>query len=91
MNGLVLALYGIYLIAVGLNGNGNALGEYVSEDAGGYFPWLVAIFVLVLLYEFEATRKITLPFGILLVLNFILQNYGTIENEFRKLAQRAAN
>ena len=85
MNSLFIGLYGVYLLAVGIRGNGGALADLVSADAPKYFPWLLAIIVISVLTEFDATKNLVKPIIMLLVLNFVLRNFDTIKSEVSKI------
>lgn len=71
-------LYGVYLIAVGVNGNSDALISQVEKE-GSYVAWLVAIGVLVVLDDNEKTHKLALPFLGLAVTTFLILNFSTIK------------
>ncbi len=78
MKALAILLYGLYLGAVGVNGKAPDLWDYLKGDAGGYFPWLVAVAVLAALYDYPKTHELVAPFALLLVLALILHRYPDI-------------
>ena len=82
MSGFVLGIYSLYLFAVAISGNSESLIEDVKTDAGDYFPWLIGIFVLVVLYEYQGTRKLVAPFAGLFILNFILRRWDNLSSQF---------
>lgn len=66
---------------VGIRGNAGTLMSDLSQDSPNYLPWLVAIIVIALMSEFDATKDIVKPFAALLLLNFLLKNFSTIKQE----------
>lgn len=70
-------IYGVYLLAVGMNGNAK---EFITdlEKEGGYVAWLVAIGVLVVLDDNPKTHKLAAPFLGLAIATFLVMNYQTI-------------
>lgn len=87
MTSLFLGLYGIYLIAVGAQGNAATLAQMLGEDSPRYVPWLLAIIAIAVLSQYETTEKLVKPFILLLVLNFVLMNFDTIRSEISKIYQ----
>lgn len=85
MNGLILGLYGIYLVIVGVRGETDALLQELQEDMPKFIPWALAIVVLVILSQTEATAKLVKPFIGLLILNFVLMNWANLSAEVNKL------
>lgn len=81
MTSLFVGLYGVYLLMVGIRGNAGTLMSDLSQDSPNYLPWLVAIIVIALMSEFDATKDIVKPFAALLLLNFLLKNFSTIKQE----------
>lgn len=91
MNAMILGAYGLYFIMVGLNGNTDALMENAKSDFPPFVPWAFALGTLVALNEFEATAQVAKPFIFLLVLNFILFNFDTLESEVKTLYRLAGS
>lgn len=87
MNALLLGIFGLYLVGVGFSGNSGKLAEQVKADVPGFVPWAFSLAVILVLSENEATEKFAKPFLFLLVLNFALSNWGTIESQTRTLYQ----
>ncbi len=85
MNGLILGLYGVFLLAVGFQGKSEAMLNEVDKDMPGFIPWALAIVALIVMAQSEATEKVVKPFALLLVLNFVLMNFGNLQSEVRKL------
>lgn len=85
MAGLFLAIYGIFFLLAGARGNAGTLVEYISEDIRPFAPWILSIVVIAILSEFEETKKLVKPFIALLILNFTLRNWGTIESEIKSI------
>lgn len=89
MNGLILGLYGIFLVAVGIRGNSGKLMDELNVDAPKFIPWALAIVALVIAGQSEHTEKVVKPFAFLLVLNFVLMNFSNISAEINKLRNMA--
>lgn len=89
MNGLILGIYGMFLMAVGVRGNSDKLLDELNVDAPKFIPWALAIIALVIMAQAPQTEKVVKPFAFLLVLNFVLSNYGNISSEIRKLIEMA--
>lgn len=83
MNGAILGIYATILFGIVGAGNSATLMDYVKRDMGSYFPWLISILVISILTQFESTKKLVMPFVGLLVLNYFLKNWDTIETQFR--------
>lgn len=89
MNGLILGLYGVFLVAIGINGRSEELLKELDGDMPGFIPWALAIVALVIMAQTEATEKLVKPFTFLLILNFVLMNFGNISSEVNKLRSMA--
>lgn len=85
MNGLVLGLYGIYLVVIGVRGKTDDLQALLAQDLPKFIPWALSIVVLVVMSQTEATAKLVKPFIFLLILNFTLRNWTNLVNEVNKL------
>lgn len=67
MNSLIIALLGLYLLAVSAQGNGAKLLADVESEKQ-FVPWLVAMTALGGAYSWDKTRPIVAPFFLLLLL-----------------------
>lgn len=85
MNGLILGLYGVFILAVGIQGKSEQLLNEVGEDMPGFIPWALSIVVLIILAQTEQTEKLVKPFIGLLILNFVLVNFGNLKAEIQKI------
>lgn len=85
MNGLILGLYGVFLVAIGIQGKSSEFLDELNHDAPGFIPWALAIVALVIMAQSDATEKLVKPFIFLLILNFVLMNFGNIASEVNKL------
>lgn len=85
MTGIFIGIYGVFLLAVGINGQGKALFSLLSEDGKKFLPWLFALVVISILAEFEETKKLVKPFVVLLALNFFLRNFDKLEEEAKAI------
>lgn len=85
---LMLFVYGLYLLFVGVNGNADELFTELSQEKQ-FIYWLVAIFVVVGLWESPIGGKVAKPFAALIVLGFLLKNnnYATILNNAKATMQ----
>lgn len=89
MNSLLIGIIGVFLVLVGVNGNAGKLADAAKEDIPQFIPWAFALGVILVMSENEYTEKFAKPFLILLVLNFFLSNWPTIESQSRTLFQMA--
>lgn len=85
MNGLILGLYGLYLLYAGVSGKTDQVTAELNKDMPGFIPWALAIVGLIVMAQTEVTAKIVKPFIFLLILNFVLVNFGNLQSELRKL------
>jgi len=85
VNGLILGLYGVFLVIVGIQGKSDLLIQEVDKDMPGFIPWALAIVALIVLAQTEATEKLVKPFIGLLILNFVLMNFSNLKNEINKI------
>lgn len=85
MTSLFIGLYGVYLLLVGVRGNSGELLDATNRDLPGYIPWLFSIIAIAVLSENETTKGLVRPFIVLLILNFALMNWDTIESEVKKI------
>lgn len=85
MNGLILGLYGVYLLVVGIQGKSDNLLQELDKDMPGFIPWALAIVGLIIMAQTEATQKVVKPFIFLLILNFVLMNFGNLTQEVNRL------
>lgn len=90
MNALIIGLYGVFFLLVGLSGNAPSLLAMAKQDAGGFLPWAVGVGVLAVAYEYPATKKMAQPFILLLILSFILTNFGSLQAEYSRLKALAS-
>lgn len=81
MNDLVIGLYGVYLLMVGLAGNGQKTIAAVQQDGKGFLPWGISLAVLAVLYNVDETRPVAKPFIGLLILSFVLKNWKKLSKE----------
>jgi len=90
MNGLILGLYGVYLIVIGVRGETDQLQAKIQTDLPGFIPWALSIVVLIILAQTEATAKVVKPFVFLLALTFVVKNFGNLSAEITKLRNIAS-
>ncbi len=85
MNGLILGLYGVFILIIGMRGRTDELMDAANVDAPKFIPWALAIVALIIMAQNEYTEKVVKPFAALLVLNFVLVNFGNIKSEVGKI------
>lgn len=68
-----MMIYGIYFILVGVHGNATEFLTDITEEKQ-FLYWIVAIFVIVGLWESPVGEKVAKPFAVLIVLGFLLSN-----------------
>lgn len=81
----LIGLYGIYLIFVGYKGNASTFMQMVSEDGPGFTPWLISIVVLGTAYRSDTLRPVVKPFIALLILAFVLKNWGALKSQTQQV------
>lgn len=84
MNGgasILLGVYGIYILAVVIAGNGKQLVDSVNDDAKDFLPWLTGVVLVAALYANDKTKPAAAPIAALLLLNVILRNWNTIAEQ----------
>lgn len=86
---LTLGLYGLYILLVVIRGNGSKLTTDMSQDMGGFLPWLVVAAVLGTLYEYEPTHRVAGWFLVLVITSFVLKNYGNLQKTFGAIYSNA--
>lgn len=91
MNGLVIGLYAVFLLMVGFNGNSDELIKKLRNDAPGFLPWAVSLGVLAVAYDNKNTRPVAEPFIFLLILTFVVKNFGTLESQAKQIYSMAEN
>lgn len=81
---IVLFAYGLYFILIGVNGNGPAFLSEISQEKQ-FAYWIVALFIIALLWESKTLTGLAKPFVALVVIGFLLKsnNYQLILNGFR--------
>ncbi len=79
MTQLLILLAGIYAIAVGYHGNGDALFAQLGQDMPTFAPWIVAILVLSMLAVNEYTEQLGRPLLLLILLGLVLRDWPKIK------------
>ncbi len=82
---ILLVVYGVYFMLVDYRGNGQKLLTQLGLDVKGFFPWIVSIIILSILYNNEKTRPIVRPFIVLAVITFTLTNFPKLKNSMSNL------
>lgn len=81
----LIGMYAIYFILVGWNKHASQLMTNVQQDGQGFIPWILAILVLRAMYASATLRPMIKPFIGLIVLVFVLKNYGTIVGQLNQI------
>jgi len=79
MTQLLVLLAGIYAIAVGYHGNGDALFAQLGKDMPAFAPWIVAILILSMLAVNQYTEELGRPLLLLIVLGLVLRDWPKIK------------
>ncbi len=85
MNYALVGLYGVFLVFVGMNGNGATLKNDLQTDLKPFLPWFLAIVVLRALYSVDSIKPVVKPFMYLALLTFTLKNYGKIVTQINEI------
>jgi len=78
MTQFFLAVFAIYLMAVGIEGNGEKFIDTAISTGSGFVPYLFVIGGLGVLSAIPDTEKLAKPFFALLIVSIILTHYKTI-------------
>lgn len=81
MNGLIVLLYGLYLVVVGFAGNGPQLMANLEKDFPHYLPWLIAIMVLGALYQSEALEGLISAFILLALGTVVVKRFPVLKSQ----------
>ena len=81
----LVGLYGLYLIFVGINGNSKALQGELAQDGKPFLIWILAIIILRAMYNVDVLRPMIKPFMGLIVLSFVLKNYGNLTSQINAI------
>ena len=73
MGGLLLFMYGLYLLIVGVRGKAGDLLTQIEHEKQ-FVYWMVILLVLAALWETEEGEEIAKPFAALVVVGFLLKN-----------------
>lgn len=85
MNAILAILYGVFLILVGVRGNGIALAGALSRE-GQFIYWVLVLLVVAALWETETGAQVARPLAFLIVVGFLLRNWQTIVTNARAAA-----
>lgn len=73
MEAVSLIVIGVYLFMVGIHGNGLALVNQLGQEKQ-FFYWIIAIVVIIALWESQEGEEVAKPFAALIVLGFLLSS-----------------
>jgi len=76
---VLFILYAVYLILVGVNGNGSELLTEVEEEKQ-FIYWALVILIVMALWSTNEGSQIAKPFAFLIIVGFLLKDnhYQTI-------------
>ncbi len=77
---VILLVVGVYILAVGIMGNGHALLLLLEKDLPHFIPWIIAIIVLGVLALNKDTEKLGKPFLLLVFLGILVHDWPQIKN-----------
>jgi hypothetical protein len=91
MSSLIGVTYGIYLVLVGLRGNGP---EFIAEiqKEGQFIYWIAVIFILAAIWKIDTGEEFTKPLIALIVIGFLISggNGVTIINNAKHLSLQSS-
>jgi hypothetical protein len=73
-----LAVFAVYLMAVGVEGNGREFIDTAISTGEGFVPYIFVIGGLGVLSAIPETEKLAKPFFALFIISIILTHYQTI-------------
>ncbi len=77
MTAILGIVYGVFLVLVGIQGNGVAFFKALGQE-GQFVLWLVVLLVIAALLETDTGAQLARPLVVLIVLGFLLKNWHTI-------------
>jgi hypothetical protein len=77
---IILLVVGVYILAVGIMGNGHALLLLLEKDLPHFIPWIIAIIVLGVLALNKDTEKLGKPFLLLVFLGILVHDWAQIKS-----------
>lgn len=85
MNFFIVGLFGVYLLLVGSHGNTDKFIKEFGKDGKGFFPWIIAIGIIVALNTSDKLRPVIKPFIALALLTFFVKNFNTIKSQTEQI------
>jgi len=76
---LVLVVLGVYILAVGVMGNGSGLLVELQKDLPGFIPWILAIIIIGMLAINQDTEKLGKPLLGLIFLGILIKDWAQIK------------
>jgi len=76
---LILVVLGVYILAVGVMGNGSTLLSELQKDLPGFIPWILAIIIIGMLAINQDTEKLGKPLLGLIFLGILIKNWSAIK------------
>jgi len=76
---LILVVLGVYILAVGVMGNGSLLLAELQKDLPGFIPWVLAIIIIGMLAIDQNTEKLGKPLLGLIFLGILIKDWSQIK------------
>lgn len=88
MVNVLIGLMGLYLVVVGIGGNGVPFIKWASGQ-GQFLAWVAVALVLVALVEHQSTHEFGVIFGSLIIIAYAVSHYQTVMDQFTAAAKAA--
>lgn len=88
MNGLSLALIGLWMIGTGWHDNASTGYAFIFKQKT-FFPWLVAVLIIYALYQVPGLRTPIKAIVSLALVAIVLKQWPTIEQSYINFKQSA--
>ena len=76
---LILVVLGVYILAVGVMGNGSLLLAELQKDLPGFIPWVLTIIIIGMLAIDQNTEKLGKPLLGLIFLGILIKDWPQIK------------
>ena len=88
MVNVLIGLMGLYLVVVGIGGNGVPFIQWASGQ-GQFLAWIAVALVLVALVDHPSTHEFGVIFGSLIIIAYAVSHYQTVMEQFTAAAAAA--
>lgn len=83
---VLVGIIGLYLVVVGIGGNGVEFIDWASHQSQ-FLAWVVVSLVLVALLDHASTHELGLVFTSLIIIGYIVTHYQTVMESFTSASQ----